>query len=983
MILFEKLKEYAEQTPNKVAVKDLDSMWTYRDFYKLVLNLAEEIKEKIGTHKRVLVQLDHSKLSILAPFSILLSENIYVPIRKKITKQEMSYFLKETHAALCITDVDNEKSEIPFINVFKDLDYLSQKQPNSKILAHSYVEDDIAYILHTSGTTGDPKGVCVTYKNLNYIINIMYKLFPARKKTTYLFSTPVTFDVSISEIFPWVISGGTVVCLNLKDMNNYKNFVNLVIANKITHVAFSPSGFLVLMQNIGNKGLKKLDNILEYVLLGGEIFNPKIQFKWIEAKIRKTKLFNMYGPTETTVYATYYQVPNYKLQEIPIGKPLPGAKCLLQKVKDNKYKLLIGGNGLSKGYLNTNLNRGHFVEHDGMKYYDSGDLVTQDSFHNYLYRGREDNQIQIHGIRVELEEIERNLQKIPLIKEAVVLYQNHSLNAALVIKGTISNNEYLPQIRKNIVRYMQPNKYIIYDHFPLTVNNKIDRKKIENDFISLSKKDDGKSIPLKYQFITDLIADSLNISAKKISFMDDYFEIGGDSLSVIELVLLINKKLRLEIDPDTIYELRSINKISKYINELCMNNGANSESQDVLTNKERTSIVNMLKAENLRPLSLNRNKLKIRLTLHSQRIYYYTHYKKEISFVTKISNHSLSQVERAVDNLIKDQSVLRSIILEKQNNLFFQEYGEGPQVPVVYLNKDYLFVDSEDPLFSSIYEKIFANRYSNGFLYSFVIIKCRKSIYLISVFDHTIFDGASITIVKNVLNSNLNSQPLEKSQSYFKYIELVKKENNHNYLGNNLLEKEILNKSFESIRNINKKSNTITRIPCSFTKDNVTGMIMAGYMIGQKLLKKSHNQQLLLKFVVNGRNYSKENFKNTLGDFHGSVYVPIKLNYTLKEFRKIFFRCYKTQCINSIYRPGYILNKRYPEHNNALRHQLKLWNSQSFVSINFIGSRNINYTSKMFDAATKSLNKINNSLYYLSYFKDDEIIILGSKYAKI
>jgi len=484
MNIIEELKKNTNKNPRKIAVYGERYVLTYEQFDKITDFFAKEIEDKLNkSEEAIMLNLEQNETVLIAIYAILKSGNTYVPIGKTMPKDRMRYIQHDSNCNFIISN----KEEHGFKHVMKftidDIGRVLQRE--SLIKENVLYNEEVTkypYILYTSGSTGTPKGVKVTRKNLDYILDNMQIICPVDNDSVYCFSTPYTFDVSITEIFGWIKGNGAVAVIGADLLKNHKCFLEKVKKFKISHFATSPSALIMLLNLCTTEELDILSNYIKYIMVAGEKFNPSIAQIWEKHKF-KSRMFNLYGPTEATVYSTFYEIKHpYKGGDIPIGKPLKGTRVIIETNEtDELGELILFGDGIAEGYLNNiELTNTVFGQNQkGIKYYKTGDICSYNEKGEIVYIGRKDQQVQIHGIRVELGDIEYYFAKQQNIESVAVIYYDNKLFA--FIKPL--NDSFDLKIAKDMFisetpRYMQPNKYIVVDNMPLNDNRKIDKKKL-------------------------------------------------------------------------------------------------------------------------------------------------------------------------------------------------------------------------------------------------------------------------------------------------------------------------------------------------------------------------------------------------------------------------------------------------------------------------------------------------------------------------
>ncbi len=318
----------------------------------------------------------------------------------------------------------------------------------------------------------------VTRKNLNYILDNIQEKYKVFEDSVYLFSTPISFDVSITEIFGFLQGKGKVYVKKI-DKLFLRTFSEVIVQKRITHFACSPSVLEILLMRLTQEEINNIEMSLCYVVVAGESF--RISLLPFLKKFSKAQFFNAYGPTETTIYAFDYKLDlNKEYEKIPIGLPFSGVKIFLLPYQ-NVFRLFIGGEGVSRGYYKDEERTKKFFKIiDGMRYYDTGDLVEKKG-ESYFYCGRIDSQVQINGIRLELEEVEFLIQEI--ISEPILLKVISFSGMLVMFYKSEEEINFREMLKGNISKYKIPSKFIRIPFFPLTLNNKVDIENLKNHYL--------------------------------------------------------------------------------------------------------------------------------------------------------------------------------------------------------------------------------------------------------------------------------------------------------------------------------------------------------------------------------------------------------------------------------------------------------------------------------------------------------------------
>lgn len=463
--------------------------YTYEAFWDRVSIIRGGIHQKEYDHKIIGV-VAHDDIDTYASlFALWLEGLAYVPLHPK---QPLSRNL-EIIAQANITKVldANTESEYDAAIVYKTKTFDSSK----KILDIPVIpESDLAYILFTSGSTGQPKGVQITRANVGSFMDaFMQTGFKVDETDKVLQCFDLTFDVSVQSFLVPLTHGACVYTIP-HDQIKYSYVYGLLEDHELTFGIFAPSMIRFLRPYFDEIKLPKL----RYCVLTAEASPVDLVQEWAKC-IPNAAIFNFYGPTEATIYCTYYPVPiNDNIKQangmLCIGKPFKGIKAVilnesLQEVpKGVKGEMYISGNQLTTGYwVNPEKNQDSFIQltFDGVtdRYYKTGDLCYQDEEGDLLYFGRLDYQVKIQGYRIELGEIEHNARTIIGGKNAVAFTfegtnGNHEIAICLEIE-TFDQEQFLKELKSKLPSYMIPSKVFFLNEFPLNTSGKIDRNLIK------------------------------------------------------------------------------------------------------------------------------------------------------------------------------------------------------------------------------------------------------------------------------------------------------------------------------------------------------------------------------------------------------------------------------------------------------------------------------------------------------------------------
>ncbi|MFH4875917.1 D-alanine--poly(phosphoribitol) ligase subunit DltA [Staphylococcus cohnii] len=474
------LIEHGENCPNQVAVKHDDEILTYEALNRFANQLAILLKDA----KTPLILYGHmSPFMIVGMIGSMKAGCGYVPLDTSIPQDRILSIINkiEPQYIFNTTDEQLEIEDISFIS--KDL--LTGIKQNEDTVS-KIKDSDIAYTIFTSGSTGEPKGVQISYESLNLFTNWMLELNQVGSNQQWLNQAPFSFDLSVMSIYPCLMTAGT---LNLVDktMINKPKLLNEMLEESKINVWVSTPSFMEMCLMLPRLTEASYSNLKEFFFCGEILANKTAEL--LLQRFPSAYIYNTYGPTEATVAVTSILVTEEVINQynpLPVGLPQPGTKLSLT----HEGELIISGKCVSEGYVKDELrSKKVFNKLDGQKSYYTGDKA-QFIDNQWFINGRIDYQIKLNGYRMELEEIEFQLRKLEKIRDAIVVptYKNNKvthLNAAVILNHCDEvkdvqtlTHDIKTELKPVLPEYMIPKKIIYMKKLPLTMNGKLDRKKI-------------------------------------------------------------------------------------------------------------------------------------------------------------------------------------------------------------------------------------------------------------------------------------------------------------------------------------------------------------------------------------------------------------------------------------------------------------------------------------------------------------------------
>ena len=475
MILDDILKILKEKSSDNAYVVDNES-YSYKQLYKFVCNIYNFLLKE-NKEKRPVVVYGHKEIYMKATFlACSLAGIAYVPIDKSIPNERVEHIIKQVNPALIIgKDISKEK-----------INEIMNKEKYNEINEIYLKPNDIYYIIFTSGSTGVPKGVKVTYKNVDSCIKWLKEITKI-DKGIIINQANFSFDLSVADLYLSLISRSEHFVINNDILDLKKIFEQLNKSNANLMVVTPSFVDLLLLDKSFNQ--KLMPNLKTILFCGEKLLKSTINKLY--SRFNDIKIINSYGPTECTFAVTSYVI-NSSInndEEIPVGIPKQDVNIYIvdenRNVLDDEKigEILITGESVASGYLG-NIENNSFIEYNEEKAYLTGDLGYIKNGILY-YKERKDKQIKYKGYRIELSDIESNLQKLNYIDKAIAIANKNNNNKVLnivvfvTLKENVDKNELeiRNELKKKIPEYMCP-KIKIIKSFRLNKNGKCDEKKL-------------------------------------------------------------------------------------------------------------------------------------------------------------------------------------------------------------------------------------------------------------------------------------------------------------------------------------------------------------------------------------------------------------------------------------------------------------------------------------------------------------------------
>lgn len=472
-------KQQVAERPDALAVADCRRQLTYSQLDALTDTIASRFL--CNRPSFVGIAMDHGVEMTAAILAVLKSGAAYVPVEPNFPVERIRFMMKECDVDFLIT---HRKYAAHIDNGFRKLLIEEGLEVRSDIQIDDMSRPDrLAYVLYTSGTSGEPKGVKVTHANVCHYVHAFSNEFHPKEGDRMLQHSVCSFDIFVEEMFTTLLSGAALFIPSEETKADTGLLMKYVEANAVTEI----SGFPYLLLEM-NK-LERIPRSLRLLISGGDVLREK----YVDRLLPQAMVYNTYGPSETTVCATYYKCNGGRVLAdgtYPIGKPVLGTAIDIEDEEGNVLppgqmgEICIYGGGVSQGYVGVKPEQVNFAEDGrGRRKYRSGDLgyVLPDG--NIAFLHRKDKQVMILGKRVECDEIENLINTCSEVEQGVVVPYTDSSNLSYLVAYIVPRDAHrfsYAELRRKLSRYlapyMVPEFFVAMHELPMTANGKTDRQ---------------------------------------------------------------------------------------------------------------------------------------------------------------------------------------------------------------------------------------------------------------------------------------------------------------------------------------------------------------------------------------------------------------------------------------------------------------------------------------------------------------------------
>lgn len=577
----------AERAPEATAVVCGDQVLTYGELNGLANQLAHSLaRAGIGPDRLVALCLERSTEMVIAMLAIMKAGGAYVPLDPAYPSERLAFMLADCQASILLTQ-RRLLRELPAgatRPVFVECGVWGFAQESRTNLSVALAPENLAYVIYTSGSTGRPKGVMITHDGLGNYLHWATTAYAVAAGSGAPVHSSCAFDLTVTSLFCPLVAGRRVVLV--PESKGVEALCAVLRAGRnFSLIKITPAHLKLLAQELKPEEAARCTRAL---VIGGEALSAEHLTFW-RTHAPHVRLINEYGPTETVVGCCIYEVPPGAAATgpIPIGRPIANTEMYI--LDENcapvpigaTGEIYIGGTGVARGYLNRpELTTEKFIAHPfrkepGARLYKTGDLARYRSDGVIEYLGRVDDQVKLRGYRIEPGEIEAAIRSVEGVREVAVVVRevkpgDQRLVAHVVPQrpSSCTAHHIRALLRTKLPDYMVPASFVFLPELPLTPNGKVDRRALPQPAL------DG------YRAETPFVACRTAterwmartweevLSVARVGAFDNFFDLGGDSLLGLRVILRIEKAFGKTLPLARVYETPTVEGLSRAVDEL-------------------------------------------------------------------------------------------------------------------------------------------------------------------------------------------------------------------------------------------------------------------------------------------------------------------------------------------------------------------------------------------------------------------------------
>jgi aspartate racemase len=565
------LEERAKASPNAVAIIHDNERLTYAELNSRANRLARYMRISPGA--TVVIYMERSIEMVICELAILKAGGVYVPVDPSDPKPRSEFMLEDSHASLILVKKPPSGLQLPdecrMVCLETEREAIDRLEGGD--LAEGPSLKDTAYIMYTSGSTGQPKGVRVPHRGIcRLILNTNYVHISPGDTVAHI-SNPA-FDASTFEVWGALLNGARLAIFDRETV-----LTPAMLAARISEEHVDTIFMTAQLFNLFSRETPGAFKNVRELLVGGDVVESA-PVKRVLKNGPPKRLINAYGPTENTTFSIWYPVHEPVGDYIPIGKPISNTTAY---ILDEYYEpvpvgvtgeIYLGGDGVADGYHGRpDLDASVFIPdpfYSGSKLYRTGDLACYLPDGHIKFLGRRDSQVKIRGFRIELGEIKSAIDSFSVVSATLVTAREVNgekrLAAYVISEGKMVDIDALRQhLRSKLPDYMIPSDFVVIDKIPLTAIGKVDYSALPEPAHELKERPSNGPQDELERALIGIWEEVLGISP--VGVQDNFFDLGGHSLMAVRLIAKIEDKLKVKLPINTVFLSPTISQIASAI----------------------------------------------------------------------------------------------------------------------------------------------------------------------------------------------------------------------------------------------------------------------------------------------------------------------------------------------------------------------------------------------------------------------------------
>ena len=581
----ESFEGQAAKTPDRTAVVFQGKTLSYRELNERANQMAHYLRKRgVGPEVLVGVCLNRTPEMVIGLLGIWKAGGAYVPLDPTYPQERLSFMMEDSAAKFLLTSSELKRLFPPVADkaIALDSDWGQIAKESSANPVPVAAPSNLAYVMYTSGSTGEPKGAMVLHSGLANYLSWAIRTYSVEEGGSVPVHSSISFDLTVTSMYPALLAGGNIELMP-EDVGA-QSLLSALRHGGRNLVKITPAHLELLSQGIKTSEAAAMAKVF---VIGGENLLAESLRLWRDFA-PETRLINEYGPTETVVGCCIHEVraDDPRSGSVIIGRPIANTELYILDRHRNPVpagvagELYVGGDGVARGYLNRpELTRQKFLPdpfsgREGALIYKTGDLARYRKDGNLEFLGRIDSQVKVRGYRIELGEIEAALMEHSGVKMCAVLAREDEPGDKQLFGYAIPQGIKFPTaedlkdlLKQSLPEYMVPAQFVFLDSFPLTQNGKIDRK-------ALPAPSHG-NVSSAHEFIAPRTETEKKVAAmwvellkvEQIGIHDDFFDLGGHSLMAIKALSRIREEFDVDLPLATLLQAPTVGQLAALLHK--------------------------------------------------------------------------------------------------------------------------------------------------------------------------------------------------------------------------------------------------------------------------------------------------------------------------------------------------------------------------------------------------------------------------------